>query len=131
MSKEATTFREAAELRAALQSFLRRSEQLTRANGLTPERYQLLLFVKVADEEGDGATVGDLSRRLELAQSSVTQLVRRAENLGLLTRALSSTDARVHYLRLTDEGERRLAAAVAALSGERERLTSMLVKQDV
>jgi DNA-binding MarR family transcriptional regulator len=124
--RKRASFREAAEVRAALQSFLRRSEQLTRANGLTSERYQLLLFVKVAGEDGDGATVGELSRRLELAQSSVTQLVRRAEDLGLLRRELSSRDARVHYLRLTDEGERRLAAAVEALRGERERLISLL-----
>jgi DNA-binding MarR family transcriptional regulator len=121
-------FREAAALRGALQSFLRRSEQLTRSHGLTPERYQLLLLVKVAGDEGDGATVGELSRSLELAQSSVTQLVRRAENLGLVTRRLSSRDARVHYLTLTEEGERRLSAAVAALRGERERLISLLAQ---
>ncbi len=127
---EGATFHEAAELRAALQSFLRRSEQLTRANGLTPERYQLLLFIKVAADEGDGATVGELSRQLELAQSSVTQLVRRAQNLGLIARALSSRDARVHYLRLTDEGERRLMLSFTELAKERDQLRDAFSQLD-
>jgi DNA-binding MarR family transcriptional regulator len=37
----------------------------------------------------------------------------------LIERTVSARDARVHPLRLTAEGERRLAAAVKELAGER------------
>jgi len=123
-------FREAAALRTALQSFLAHSKRTTRAHGLTAERYLLLLFVKVASDDGPGTTVSELSSRLHLAQSGVTQLVRRAEDLGLVKRELSSHDARIRHLRLTAEGERRLGATVIALGEERARLVSALTQLD-
>lgn len=123
-------FREAVALRTALHSFLGQSKRITRAHGLTAERYLLLLFVKVASDDGPGITVSELSSRLHLAQSGVTQLVRRAENLGLVKRELSSHDARIRHLRLTAEGERRLRATVIALGEERARLISALTQLD-
>jgi len=123
-------FREAAALRTALQSFLAHSKRTTRAHGLTAERYLLLLFVKVASDDGPGTTVSELSSRLHLAQSGVTQLVRRAEDLGLVKRELSSHDARIRHLHLTAEGERRLRATVIALGEERARLVSALTQLD-
>ena len=41
-------FEAAAQLRIALRRFLSRSEQISRAHGLTSERYQLLLLIKVS-----------------------------------------------------------------------------------
>jgi|SRR3954447_7203316 DNA-binding MarR family transcriptional regulator len=122
----AEDYAQAVAVRQALQRFLRSSERITRRHGLTTERYQLLLLIKVESESGDGATVGELARSLELAQSTVTQLVRRAENLGLLRRELSGRDARIRHLRLSDEGERRLAASVSELTQERSRLLALL-----
>ena len=72
---------------------------------LTPERWQRLEALFIRASEGR-ATVGGLTRSLQLGQAGVTQLVRRAENLGLVRRELSQTDARVRFLRLTPEGER-------------------------
>jgi DNA-binding MarR family transcriptional regulator len=119
-------YRQAGELRRALQDFVRQTERVARKHGLTTERYQLLLFIKLAARDGGGATVGELATELHLANSTVTQLVRRAENLRLIRRELSDRDARIRYLRLTEEGERRLAAAVAELHGERARLVELL-----
>jgi len=122
-------YADAAELRHALNEFLRHSERITRRHGLTGERYQLLLFVKVAERaDGLGATVSDLATSLQLAKSTVTQLVRRAEDLRLVRRELSDRDARVRYLKLTAEGERRLAAALADLHDERARLIELLTR---
>lgn len=117
-------FEEAAQLRAALRGFHSRSEQISRAHGLTQERYQLLLMIKVSPE--DTATVSSLSKTLAIGQSAATQLVRRAEDLGLLERTLSRRDARVHPLRLTDEGEKRLRATLAELGPERTALLAAL-----
>ena len=94
-------------------------------HGLTPERYELLLAIKAADEQ-HATTVSDLATALGTAQSSVTQLVRRAEDAGLLRREVSSRDARVRYLRLTATAERVLANAVADLHEERARLTQLV-----
>src|SRR4051794_30007999 len=108
-----------AEFRAALRKFLRRSERIARQSGLTPQRHLLLLMIKGAPDGAEQSTVTELSERLQLAQSTVTELVRRAEEAGLLTREQSVTDARVAHLRLTDEGEQRLAQAFTNLARER------------
>lgn len=108
-----------AEFRAALRRFLRRTEQTARRSGLTPQRHLLLLMIKGAPDGTEQSTVTELSDRLQLAQSTVTELVRRAEEAGLLAREQSATDARVAHIRLTDEGERRLAQAFTNLTRER------------
>lgn len=114
--------RHVAAFRAALRSFLRESELSARAGGLTPQRYLLLLMIKGAPDGSERGTVTDLAERLGLAQSTVTELVSRAEEIGLVERLPSDDDGRVAYLRLTKEGERRLAAAFTRLDVERARL---------
>jgi DNA-binding MarR family transcriptional regulator len=111
-----------ADFRAALRRFLRKSERVARASGLTPQRYLLLLMIKGAPDGSEQSTVTDLAERLQLAQSSVTELVRRAEEVGLVEREASPADGRVAHLRLTAEGERRLARSFTSLAAEREDL---------
>jgi DNA-binding MarR family transcriptional regulator len=115
---------EAFRLREALREFTARSAAITRLHGLTPEQYQLLLILRVWPKEQ--ATIGNLYTALHRGQSAVTQLARRMENRGLIRRELSSSDARVRYLKLTKRGEERLAAAVDALQGERDRLLDLV-----
>lgn len=117
---------EAAALRSGLRRFLRQSETITRACGLTVEQYELLLLIKTAP--GGRATISELHQELARRQSGVTQLARRAENLGLVSRELSREDARVRYLRLTRRGDQRLTKAVAMLGGERASLLSILTE---
>jgi DNA-binding MarR family transcriptional regulator len=119
-----------AEFRAALRQFLRRSERVARKSGLTPQRYMLLLMIKGAPGGAERSTVTELSERLQLAQSTVTELVRRAEEAGLLTREQSQTDARVAYLRLSEEGERRLVLSFTELETERAHLRAAFSHMD-
>jgi len=117
-------YESAVALRVGLRQFLARSEQIIRKHDLTPERYELLLLIKtMADGE---ATVGKLGDRLAIGQSAATQLARRAEDAGLIQRTMSPRDARVHPLRLTNEGERRLDRALVALREERTQLAAHL-----
>ena len=111
-----------AEFRAALRRFLRTSERTARASGLTPQRYLLLLMVKGSPDGSEQSTVTELAERLQLAQSTVTELVSRAEEVGLIEREPSSADGRVAHLRLTEEGERRLAKSFSSLGAERTQL---------
>jgi DNA-binding MarR family transcriptional regulator len=116
----------AASFRAGLRSFLRETEVVTRRSGLTPQRYVLLLMIKGAPDGSEQSTVSELASRLRLAQSTVTELVSRTEQAGLIRRDPSLTDRRVEHLRLTGEGERRLARAFRALAVDRQALTTML-----
>lgn len=111
-----------AALRAALRSFLGESDRVARAGGLTPQRYLLLLMIKGAPDGSERATVTELAERLRIAPNTATELVQRAERLGLLEREPSRSDGRVAYLRLTTEGERRLAKAFTRNDAARAKL---------
>lgn len=114
----------AAEFRSELRRFLRRSEDLARQHGLTPQQHLLLLMIAGAT---DGtSTVGELVQRLQLTQSAVTELVQRAEDAGFLSRTPSPTDGRVVDLRLTEDGARRLAAVYDQLGPERQHLRAII-----
>src|SRR5438876_11999579 len=111
-------FATVAEFRSALRRFLRHSELVADACGLTPQRYLLLLMIKGAEDKSGKSTVTELAERLQLAQSTVTELVRRAEEVGLLQRERSPDDGRVAFLRLTPEGERRLERSFTSNEAE-------------
>jgi DNA-binding MarR family transcriptional regulator len=115
-----------AAFRSALRAFLRTSEEIARANGLTPQRHLLLLMIKGAPDGSEHATVSDLAEQLQLSQSTVTELVRRAEDVGLVERERSHVDGRVAHLRLTAEGERRLARVFRSHDAERQTLRAIL-----
>ena len=117
---------EAASLRAALRLFLRHSETITRRHGLSPRQHELLLMIKASP--GEQSTVSELVELLQLTQSTVTELVQRAEEGGLLLRRQSAADGRVVHLSLTPEAQGRLREAVAELGPERLRLLSLLHK---
>jgi DNA-binding MarR family transcriptional regulator len=121
---------EVAEFREALRRFLRQSERVARQSGLTPQRHLLLLMIKGARDGSEQSTVTELADRLQLAQSTVTELVSRAEEAGLVERTQSQTDARVAYLRLTPDGERRLELAFTGLTTERAQLRASFAQFD-
>ena len=121
-----TDFEQAAAFRAALRRFDRVSENAARSEGLTPRRHLLLLMIKGAPGGLERATVSELCERLQLAQSTVTELVQRAEGAGLIRRTPATEDGRISYLALTPEGERRLAAVQDELRPKRESLAQIL-----
>lgn len=117
----------AAEFRAALRRFLRSNERTARDVGLTPQRYLLLLMIKGTPDGSEESSVNELAERLQLAQSTVTELVMRAEDSGLVERRRSDEDLRYVHIRLTPEGERRLALAFTAIGTERRDLTNTVL----
>ena len=116
----------AARLRTALRELVHSTELVTRRHRLTPRRYELLLFVQAADDEGAPATVTSLCGSLRTTQSSVTQLVGASVRAGLQRRAPAPHDRRSMLLRLTPLGRRRLAAVFAELGPEREALARVI-----
>jgi len=118
----ASDYQAAAELRSALRRFLRRSEEIARRHALTPRQYLLLLTIKAREEAPGQTTITDLVDRLALTQSTVTELVQRAQDAGLISRRQSEADGRVVHLSLTPVGEERFQAAFEELGPEREQL---------
>ncbi len=123
-NEEDEAYRCAAALRRALRRFESRCEEIARANGLTSRQYLLLLLIR--GSQGGTATVSGLVHDLRLGQSTVTELVQRAEEQGLIVREPSRTDGRVVHLSLSPEGERRLAGAFAELGEERSHLIELV-----
>ena len=110
----------AAAFRSELRRFLHRSEAVAAGEGLTPQRYDLLLQLKAARQ--GHSTVTELGRLLHLRQTAVTELVKRAEEAGLVTRSRSSDDRRVFLLSLTEEGDRKVTGVFNALRRDRNAL---------
>jgi DNA-binding MarR family transcriptional regulator len=119
-----TELQRAAAFRSALRRFLGRTDEVANGAGLTSQRYDLLLSIKSAS--GGTSTTTELSRRLSLRQTAVTELVKRAEEAGLVERATSPEDGRVSVLALTDEGELRLMRAFVGLREERRQLAEAM-----
>jgi DNA-binding MarR family transcriptional regulator len=119
-------FREAAELRRRLRRFLAHGDATVRKCGLTPQRYLLLLAIKGAPDGSESRTVGDLAGDLGLAQSSATELVDRAEAAGLVVRGGSPDDGRLVHIRLSAEGEHRLAESFTLVRNDRKELLAHL-----
>ncbi|HEY3188262.1 MAG TPA: MarR family transcriptional regulator, partial [Solirubrobacteraceae bacterium] len=108
----------AAAFRSELRRFLQRSDVAAADVGLTPQRYDLLLQLKASP--AGYSTVTELGRRLHLRQTAVTELVKRAEEAGLIRRRRSDSDRRVFLLELTEDGDRRVTRAFHALRHDRE-----------
>lgn len=122
--------RRAAAFRVALREFTRETEQAARRAGLTPQRYLLLLMIKGVENGSEQATISELGNRLHLAQSTVTELVNRAADAGLVTRETSPDDGRVVLVQPTQEGDARFAKAFRALAHERRALHDVVTKLD-
>jgi DNA-binding MarR family transcriptional regulator len=113
-----------ARLRAALRRFHAATDEITRQHGLTARRYDLLAMLHGSDSGGCTAT--ELAKLLQLNRNSTTELITRAENANLVTRAAATDDARVKLVRPTTEGTRRFFAALTDLAPERRRLLRIL-----
>jgi DNA-binding MarR family transcriptional regulator len=116
-------FEAAAAFRTQLRRFLKRTEMATTEAGLSPQRYDLLLAIAAADE---AVTISRLCALLDMRQPAVTELVKRAEEAGLVYRAPATVDRRVVLVSATHEGESRLQAAYDALHEDRLALAEAL-----
>lgn len=120
----------AAKLREAVQRFQRESERITRAHGLSLQRYVLLLMVKTGRAAPGRASLAELMERLGLAQSTVVELVNRAEQAGQVRRELAETTRRIVYVALSAKGEEQLAGVLGELTLHRRRLVAILSQLD-
>ncbi len=114
---------QAATFRAELRRFLNRIEVATGEAGLTPQRFDLLLAIKAA---GDEATINELCSDLNMQQTAVTELVKRAQENGLVTRTQSTVDRRVVLVHTTANADARFDRAFSALQADHTALVGAL-----
>src|SRR5678815_913573 len=86
-------FEALATFRYQLRRYLRFSEEIAHAAGLTPLQYLLLLQIKGFPGR-DWATVGELAERLQAKHHGVVSLVSRCEVAGLVRRSAGRSDRR-------------------------------------
>lgn len=114
-----------AEFRASLRDFLAFSEEAARQAGLTPRQHQALLAIRGAPGKGH-MSVGDLAERLKLQHNTAVELANRLEATGFVARVGDKEDRRRVWLKLTREGEAKLAALSTAHLDELHRLRPVL-----
>jgi len=107
------------EFRYQLRQFLRFSEEITHAEGVTPLQYQLLLHIRGFPGR-QWASVGELAERLQAAPNGTAALVSRCEAGGLVVRVSDGLDRRQVQVHLTANGERRLLKLAALHKSEIE-----------
>ena len=102
-------------LYAAARKVVNRYTPYLKPLGITYTQYIVLLALW----EADGATVGDLCRRLYLDNGTVTPLLKKMEEAGLVVRSRSRQDERVVTVHLTEAGRalRQRAGEVPGLVG--------------
>lgn len=127
----ARQYADAAALREALRIFERRTDLVAAVHGLTSRMYQLLLMIRTGQKHPNRASLSELEERLQLGKSTVTELVTRCEERGLLERELDPARRGAILIRLTEAGETQLAQACLELGDERRRLVKLLSRLEV
>ncbi|MCA8091946.1 MarR family transcriptional regulator [Burkholderia anthina] len=105
------------EFRYRLRRFLRFSEEILRAEGLTPLQYMLMLHT-CAFPDRSWATVGEIAERLQASSHGTVALVTRCEAAGLVRRQTSEQDRRQVEIHLTEKGANCLRKVAALHKSE-------------
>lgn len=98
-------------LRRVIRAIDLHSKQLVKTASVTGPQLRLLQLIR---SKGD-ATASELSDAMSLSQATVTSILDRLEDRGLIERIRSQTDKRKVHPRLTEPGEALLNRAPAAL----------------
>src|ERR1700684_3852258 len=106
-SLPSTDYESIAELRYQIRRYLRFSEEASRAAGLEPRQYQLMLALKGLPR-GTRPRIGELAERLQIQHHSTVELVNRLTVGGYVRRHRGGEDRREVLLSLTPKGEKIL-----------------------
>lgn len=107
-SQTSNVIRELALFRYSLRKFLRFSEKAARSFGITPQQHQLMLGIAGFTLTGR-ASITELAEFLQERHHSVTELIDRASQNGLVTKEQDTFDRRVVLVSLTPQGKDILA----------------------
>lgn len=95
---------------------------------LTLPQFHMLAVLK---KRGGTLTTGEIGQAMVKASQTITGLVDRLEEPGLVERVFDRRDRRKTWVRITKEGERRLAEASPAAVGLAAELSSSLSDEEL
>lgn len=114
-----------ADFRYQLRVFLRFSEEVTQAHGITHLQYLLLLQIKGFPGR-EWATIAELAERLQSHHHGVVALVSRCEKAGFLERQPGRSDKRCVEVHLKAKGEDLLQQIALLHKNQRVELQQVL-----
>jgi DNA-binding MarR family transcriptional regulator len=106
--------------RAHLQAVAFGRQAVRKVKNMTPARFDLLYALRQVNLGVSplfgfrtfGLTQCDLTRTLGLSRATVSKMLKRLEQLGWVSRVRASDDRRKKYVKLTEEGLRRIWRAM-------------------
>jgi MarR family 2-MHQ and catechol resistance regulon transcriptional repressor len=100
---------------------------------LLPHRLSLpqIYVLSVLKNGGGILTTGEIGRAMIKASQTITGLVDRLEEPGMVERVFDRSDRRKTWVRLTEQGERKLAEAFPVANRLAEELSSALTDQEL
>ncbi|HEU4568670.1 MAG TPA: MarR family winged helix-turn-helix transcriptional regulator [Marmoricola sp.] len=113
------------DFRIRLREFDQWSRAAAEEQGLTHAQHQLLLAIRGHSGE-PGPTIGDVADALLVKHHTASELVSRAQDLGLVERHRGARDSRRVHLRLTEKGSTTLQRLTAVHLEEVRRLAKLL-----
>jgi len=97
-------------------------------HGLSLPQLHLLAVLK----KGDGPiTTGEIGQAMVKASQTITGLVDRVEEPGLVERVFDKSDRRKTWVRLTEKGEQKFAEAFPVVNRLAEELSAVLTDQEL
>jgi len=97
-------------------------------HGLSLPQLYLLTVLKNGDEP---ITTGEIGRAMVKASQTITGLVDRLEEPGMVERVFDRRDRRKTWVRLTEKGESKFAEAFPAANRLAEELSAVLTDQEL
>jgi DNA-binding MarR family transcriptional regulator len=117
-------------MRAHVAAMRRFNGELSSAHGLTINDYEVLLHLANAPDRMMRRV--DLAKSVLLTPSGITRLLEGLERCGYVERASCSSDARVTYALLTDNGYEKLRQASAThVEGIRSHFTGRFSPEEL
>jgi MarR family 2-MHQ and catechol resistance regulon transcriptional repressor len=100
---------------------------------LLPQRLSLpqLHLLTILENGGGILTTGEIGREMVKASQTITGLVDRLEEPGFVERVFDRSDRRKTWVRMTKEGERKLAEGLPVFNRLVDELFSVLTDQDL
>jgi DNA-binding MarR family transcriptional regulator len=118
-------YRQLADFRYAIRTFLEFSEQAARDAGITPQQHQALLAIRGMNEL-EGANIGLIAERLRVRHHTAVELVNRLATAKLVVRKEDPNDGRRVLVALTLKAEKILQSLSATHVEELRRLKPAL-----
>jgi DNA-binding MarR family transcriptional regulator len=90
-----------------------------------------LQLLSVLKQDGGILTTGEIGQAMVKASQTITGLVDRLEEPGLVERVFNRSDRRKTWVRLTEKGERKLKDAMPVASRLAEEISSVLTDEEL